>query len=374
MKLLLSFISTMFLLAILLAGGGSAWFFYEYNKPGPLEEETLVNIPPGSSLDAISRRLSESGALEQPLLFKITARLSGAGSSLKAGEYGFPPHITMAETLDMLRKGETFQRLVTVREGLTSFEIVRLLNETPNLTGEVTATPPEGTLLPDTYSHQKDEPRAAVLARMAEAMKALRAELFKVSVPLPPAENGLEPPVVEDSGLAVLPEAVRQLCGIAQDDTAPPVNTVSDECWNQIVTLASIVEKETGHPEERPRVAGVFLNRLERGIPLQTDPTVIYAITKGEHKNGGKGPLGRRLLTKDLEFDSPYNTYKYPGLPPGPIANPGRASIMAVLNPEKHEFIYFVADGTGGHVFAKTLEEHNRNVAEWRKIRKASGK
>ncbi len=373
MKLLLSFISTMFLLAILLAGGGSAWFFYEYNKPGPLAEETLVNIPPGSSLDTISRRLAEAGALEQPLLFKITARISGAGSSLKAGEYGLPPHITMAETLDMLRKGETFQRLVTVREGLTSFEIVRLLNETPNLTGEVTAIPPEGTLLPDTYSHQKDEPRAAVLARMGEAMKALRAELFKVSVPLPPAENGLEPPVVEDSGLAVLPEAVRQLCGIAQDDTAPPVNTVSDECWNKIVTLASIVEKETGHPEERPRVAGVFLNRLERGIALQTDPTVIYAITKGEHKNGGKGPLGRRLLTKDLEFDSPYNTYKYPGLPPGPIANPGRASIMAVLAPEKHEFIYFVADGTGGHVFAKTLEEHNSNVAKWREIRKASG-
>jgi UPF0755 protein len=138
----------------------------------------------------------------------------------------------------------------------------------------------------------------------------------------------------------------------------------------EVMTLASIVEKETGVAEERKRVAGVFLNRLRRGIPLQTDPTVIYAITLGKHQNEGQGPLGRRLLAKDLEFDSPYNTYKYPGLPPGPIANPGKASIEAVLHPEAHEFIYFVADGSGGHIFARTLEEHNKNVAEWRKIRR----
>ena len=149
----------------------------------------------------------------------------------------------------------------------------------------------------------------------------------------------------------------------------PPLKTVHD-----VLTLASIVEKETAVPDERQKVAGVFINRLKRGIPLQTDPTVIYAITKGEHKNDGKGPLGRRLLRKDLEYDSPYNTYKYPGLPPGPIANPGKASIEAVLNPEKHDFIYFVADGTGGHVFAKTLKEHNNNVAKWRKIRRAQKK
>ena len=151
-------------------------------------------------------------------------------------------------------------------------------------------------------------------------------------------------------------------------EAPPPLKTIRD-----VLTLASIVEKETGAPGERRRVAGVFINRLRKGIALQTDPTVIYALTKGKPKNDGKGPLGRRLLRKDLEFDSPYNTYTYPGLPPGPIANPGRASIEAVLNPEKHDFIYFVADGTGGHAFARTLEEHNRNVAKWRKIRKQKG-
>jgi UPF0755 protein len=147
--------------------------------------------------------------------------------------------------------------------------------------------------------------------------------------------------------------------------TAPtPLKTVGD-----ILTLASIVEKETAQADERQTVAGVFLNRLNKGMPLQTDPTVIYAITKGKHKDGGKGPLGRRLLRKDLKIDDPYNTYKYPGLPPGPIANPGKASIEAVINPEENDYIFFVADGTGGHAFARTLKEHNANVAKWRKIR-----
>ena len=144
-----------------------------------------------------------------------------------------------------------------------------------------------------------------------------------------------------------------------------PVNTKEEA-----IILASIIEKETGVPEERRRVAGVFVNRLKQGIALQTDPTVIYAITKGKMDDKGMGPLGRRLLSKDLQIDSPYNTYKYPGLPPGPIANPGRASIEAALNPEAHEFIYFVADGSGGHIFAATLAEHNQNVANWRKIRR----
>ena len=143
-----------------------------------------------------------------------------------------------------------------------------------------------------------------------------------------------------------------------------PLKTIRD-----VLTLASIVEKETAAPDERERVAGVFLNRLNKGMPLQTDPTVIYAITKGKHKNDGKGPLGRRLLRKDLKIDDPYNTYKYPGLPPGPIANPGKASIEAVISPEENDYIFFVADGTGGHAFARTLKEHNRNVAKWRKIR-----
>ena len=214
-----------------------------------------------------------------------------------------------------------------------------------DLSGEIAATPPEGSLLPNTYDYKLDEQRQDILGRMSQAMVD---EVYEFcSLP------DLQPPSIA--------AWYDQTC----EGLPAPLETIGD-----VITLASIVEKETAVPSERRRVAGVFMNRLKKGMALQTDPTVIYAITKGEHKNDGKGPLGRRLLSKDLQIDSPYNTYKYPGLPPGPIANPGKASIEAVLNPEKHNYIYFVADGAGGHVFAKTLKEHNANVAKWRKIRR----
>ncbi len=356
MKFFLALCSMFFLVMILSAGATGAYFLHQFYKPGPLREATLIVIEPGSTLSQIAQTLHDEGAIEKEVIFKIAGRLSRVDSTLKAGEYELQPNMSMAGIMNVLHEGKTFQRLVTVREGLTSYEIVQLLNRTPDLSGKITAIPVEGSLLPDSYSHSKDESRAAILERMSASMKALREELLASKATEPAQANAVPPSVVK-------------LCSLSSD-----VTTLSDECWNKIITLASIVEKETGKPEERPRVAGVFLNRLERGIALQTDPTVIYAITKGEHKNDGKGPLGRRLLSKDLEIDSPYNTYKYPGLPPGPIANPGRASIEAVLFPENHDYIYFVADGTGGHVFAKTLAEHNANVVKWRKIRKASGK
>jgi UPF0755 protein len=212
-------------------------------------------------------------------------------------------------------------------------EIMAILAKQDKLNQIPLQTPPaEGSLLPDTYSYTRAESNEDVISRMQKAMTSTIDELWDKRIPgLPFADK------------------------------------------NEAMTLASIVEKETGKPEERARIAGVFINRLKAGMPLQTDPTVIYALTGGKPENEGQGPLGRRLLTKDLEIDSPYNTYKYPGLPPGPIANPGRAAIEATLNPEVNDFIYFVADGTGGHIFAKTLSEHNDNVAKWRQIRKEQG-
>lgn len=333
-KFALGFLVSSFTLATVLIAVTAFWGLHAYKQNGPLAEPKLIDIPSGSSNIQIAQILLDQGVFDDEkdmLLFKVAARLTGASSKLKAGEYEVPAQISIAKTIELLEDGKTFARRVTFREGLTSFEIIRLLNGVEELSGEVTDIPAEGTLLPETYDYRLSENKAEVVKRMEEAMIKAKEALW--------------------------PSRAENL----------PFDTLKDA-----IILASIVEKETGVAEERKRVAGVFINRLRKGIPLQTDPTVIYAITKGKHKNEGKGPLGRRLLLKDLEIDSPYNTYKNAGLPPGPIANPGRASIEAVLNPESHDYIYFVADGTGGHVFAKTLQEHNNNVAKWRKIRRAA--
>jgi hypothetical protein len=204
-------------------------------------------------------------------------------------------------------RGEVYDRKLTFREGLTSWQIVQMLNNATELSGEaLTSIPEEGSLLPETYHYMKTDTRQNVIEQMQAAMKKAQDDLWPTRVPDLPVVN-----------------------------------------MSEVMVLASIVEKETGVPDERRKVAGVFINRLKRGMPLQSDPTAIYALTKGEIKDDGMGPLGRRLLRKDLEIDSPYNTYKYPGLPPGPICNPGRESIAAVLNPETHNYVYFVADGTG---------------------------
>lgn len=316
-------------LLLLLGVGAGLWCLHEYRKPGPLAETRLILIDRGSGLAGIAARLQSEGAINNDLIFKIAARLKNAHTQLKAGEYEIPPQASMAQILNKMVAGEVYDRKITFREGLTSWQVVQILNRTAELSGDlITTVPEEGTLLPDTYHYMKSDTRAQLIEQMQAAMKKTQDDLW--------------------------PTRVSDL---------PIVNIA------EVMVLASIVEKETGVPDERRKVAGVFINRLKRGMPMQSDPTAIYALTKGEIKEDGMGPLGRRLLRKDLEIDSPYNTYKYPGLPPGPIANPGRESIAAVLNPETHNYIYFVANGTGGHVFAETLAEHQANVAKWRKIR-----
>ncbi len=326
----LAFLSLILLgLAGVAALGG--YGVYTYLKPGPLSDTKLVLIDRGMGVSAIAARLESEGVISQALLFKGAAYLTPMGNSLKAGEYEFPARAPMASVMKQIHDGDVYDRRITVREGLTSWEVVQLINASEDLAGDpVTDIPAEGTLLPETYTFITGDTKQKKIELMREAMTKTLDELWE-----------------KRSGDL-------------------PIQTKEEA-----LILASIIEKETGKPDERFRVAGVFVNRLNRGMPLQTDPTVIYAITKGQHKNEGKGPLGRRLLRKDLQIDNPYNTYKYPGLPPGPIANPGRASIEAALNPETHDYVYFVADGTGGHIFGKTLAEHNRNVREWRKIRRS---
>ncbi len=328
MKIFLSLLSVMAIL-----GACVAIFIglsvNEFTAPGPLAADKIVLIERGSGVSVIAAKLADEGVIEKPYIFKAAARLTGKHAALKAGEYQFDAGIPMAAILDKMYEGDTFDRVFTVPEGLTSWQIVQRLNAAENLTGDITEIPAEGTLLPETYHFMANETRAAKIAEMQAAMTKTIDELWE---------------------------------GRAKD---LPFTTKEEA-----ITLASIVEKETGIASERERIAGVFINRLKQGIPLQTDPTVIYALTKGEVQEDGQGPIGRRLLTKDLQTDSPYNTYKNAGLPPGPIANPGRAAIAATLNPETNDLIYFVADGTGGHVFAKTLDEHNANVAKWRKIRR----
>ncbi|MGQ0527468.1 MAG: endolytic transglycosylase MltG, partial [Alphaproteobacteria bacterium] len=296
--------------------------------PGPLPATATIELPRGSSLKSIAQNLKNNTVIQDPWVFVIGTRVLKAQSDLKAGEYEFPVHASARDAMEKIRKGEVVERRVTIPEGLTSYEITELLKNVAELPGEITKVPDEGTILPGTYDYRRTDTKIDVISRMQKDMKDLIAQMW----------------AGRDAGLPITSEA-------------------------ELVTLASIVEKETAKPEERKRVAGVFINRLKAGMKLQTDPTVIYGITKGKHENKGKGPLGRRLLSKDLEVDTPYNTYLHAGLPPGPIANPGAASIEVVLHPEIHEFLYFVADGTGGHVFAKSLKDHEENVKKWRSIR-----
>ena len=322
--LFLSFISIFFLgLAGIAVVGG--WGAHQYLSPGPLAETKYIVVERGSGVSKIAEKLQTENVITHSIIFKIAARFS---DSLKAGEYELPAHITMADTIKMMEEGKVFGRKLTIPEGLTSHQIVKIFNAQKDLAGSIDAIPKEGSLLPDTYFFSKNETRAQKIKQMQNAMTKTIDELWEGR------------------------------------DKSLPIKTKAEA-----IILASIVEKETGVGGERAKVAGVFINRLNKGMALQTDPTVIYALTMGDMKDDGKGPLGRRLLRKDLKVNSPYNTYKNVGLPPGPICNPGRKAIEATLNPDKNDYIFFVADGTGGHAFAKTLKEHNQNVSKWRKIR-----
>ncbi len=329
MSKFLSFLFGLLLLGALGLAAAGWWVHEEFKKDGPLEKPVLVQIPRGAHIGGATDMLVYQGVISSYPIFKNMAKISGKAEDIKAGEYQFQPKVSMAEVLSQITEGRTFNRSVTVREGLTVYEIGQLLSQVDDLEQTPMAiTPPEGRLLPETYSYSNGDTTTDIINRMA----------------------------------AALDEALDAAWEKRVDDL--PIKTKEEA-----LILASIIEKETAVPSERRRVAGVFINRLRKGMLLQTDPTVIYALTKGQHEDKGQGPLGRRLLRKDLKIDSPYNTYLYPGLPPTPIANPGKASIEAAVNPEQHDYLYFVADGTGGHIFSRTLDEHNRAVAKWRKIR-----
>ena len=286
--------------------------------PGPAKETKIVIIPRGSSVQDIARLLDENGLIIHPLFFRATSRLM-AKDQLKAGEYEIPAGLSAMDITGILQEGKTVLRQVTVPEGLTSYEITTILINTPALTGEITSIPEDGTLLPETYNYTFGDTRQSILDRMQKDSHALVEDMWSKR------EDNL------------------------------PLHSARDA-----VILASIVEKETGKlAEERPLVASVFINRLRLRMPLQSDPTVIYALTDGT------GSLGRKLTRADLMTPSPMNTYVNAGLPPKAISNPGRAALMAVLHPQKSDYLYFVANGTGGHSFAQTLAEHNKNVAKW---------
>lgn len=293
-----------------------------YESEGPLETQLVVEVPKGASVASIADRLKEEGVIVSAFAFKAAARLRGDAAQLKAGDYEVEPGASLREVLDAIVGGDAIDYRITIAEGLTTAEALELVKASKVLVGEISSKPAEGALAPDTYFVRRGETRDAVVERMKTAQAKILAAAWEKR-----ADN--------------LP-------------ISSPVETL---------ILASIIEKETAVAAERREVASVFVNRLRKGMRLETDPTVIYGITRGA------GPLGRELTRKDVNTPSDYNTYTISGLPPTPIANPGKASIEAALDPAETDYLFFVADGSGGHAFAKTFKEHQRNVAKWRKIR-----
>jgi peptidoglycan lytic transglycosylase G len=313
---------TLLIVVMGLAGGILAWGATQMEKPGGFTSDVVFEVKAGDRLKAVSERLEAEGLISNGTVFRIAARSAGDDQRLKFGEYKIPAFSSMEEVLDLVTSGRALAYQVTIPEGLTSFQVVARLLEEPLLSGEVDEIPPEGSLAPNSYSISKGDSRQALLRRMTVAQQSILTEAWELRA------EGLP---------------------LANPDEA--------------LTLASIIEKETGVGSERAVVASVFINRLNRGMRLQTDPTVIYGITRG------RGDLGRGLRQSELRKKTEYNTYVINGLPPTPIANPGKAAIEAALNPESTNFYYFVADGTGGHAFAETLDQHNANVRKWRRIK-----
>jgi len=299
--------------------------YFFWWAPGPKAGPHDVIVKEGTTLGSISRQLAKEGAIPGTAkTFYAMARIFGSHDPIQAGEFRIPKGMGGASVLDLLQHGKPVQRLITITEGMPSIVVQEKLAAIPYLSGPL---PPieEGSVLPDSYGYQRGEARSAVVARMQAAMSKTVDELWP--------KRSTDCPIVMKE---------------------------------QAVILASIVEKETGKASERPTIAGVYCNRLRIGMKLDADPTVIYPVTKGK-------PLGRRILRSELNADNGYNTYKRSGLPEGPIANPGKASIEAVLHPAQTKALYFVADGTGGHVFAETLAQQNANVARWYAIRRSRG-
>jgi UPF0755 protein len=304
-----------------LAGGAGWWLYREMTAAGPLGEARTVVIPPHTGLAEIARLLARAGVVRHALPFEAAAVLSGEVTGLQAGEYEFPAAASPLQATAMIAGGKTVRHKLTIPEGLTSAEVLALVSTAPALAGNAGPPPPEGSLMPDTYFYSYGETRRQLIGEMERAMAhALQKAWTRRDPDLPL--------------------------------TSP----------EQLVILASIVESEAAHADERAHIAGVFVNRLRLGMPLESDPTVIYGLTDGDAKK-----LDRPLTRADLEASSPYNTYREKGLPEGPIDNPGTAALRAAAHPATTADLYFVADRNGGHVFARTLAEHDRNVAQYRK-------
>lgn len=300
------------------------WFAWGWYGSSAVEKDTAFTVPDGATLTSVAGKLERERLIGSSSGFLLRAKLLGSGDPVQRGEFAIPAGASGSSILDTLQHGQVIRRFVTVPEGLPSIMVYEKLMAEPLLTGPI-PVPAEGSVLPDTYDFERGEPRTKVLARMQAAMKNYLAEAWSK----------------RKSGIAVsTPE--------------------------EAVTLASIVEKETGVASERRMVAGLYSNRVRQGMPLQADPTIIYPLTKGK-------PLGRRIRQSEIAAVNGYNTYTMRGLPDGPITNPGRESIAAVLDPARTEALYMVANGKGGHVFASTLAEHNANVSKWFAIRRARG-
>ncbi|QFT59645.1 putative aminodeoxychorismate lyase [Sulfitobacter sp. THAF37] len=372
---------TFLIMGLFLLGGVIIWGKSEYQAEGPLSDAICLQVERGSNMRRVSQKLADQGAISSAAIFRIGADYEEKTAQLKAGSFLVQPGTSMAQIVDVVTRGgastcgtevvyrvgvnrvsvqvreldpatnrfveraeftpgeddvpEIFETMkekadtrfrVALAEGVTSWQVTEALKGIDLLEGSISEVPPEGALAPDSYEVRPGDDRAAIIAQMAAAQEVLVAEAWEARDPDLPIGN---------------PE--------------------------ELVILASIIEKETGVPEERGQVASVFVNRLNQNMRLQTDPTVIYGITEGQ------GVLGRGLRRSELRAETPWNTYVIDGLPPTPIANPGRASLMAAAQPDDSDFVFFVADGTGGHAFATTLEEHNRNVARWRQIEAERG-
>ena len=313
----------LFFIGVSLIGGSVLTTYSQFVEDGPLMEAKEVLIPKGKGLKQIANLLKKENIIESTSIFELGVRANGKAEKIQAGEYSFPRHASPKLVMNILTEGQTVARRFIAPEGMTSAQIIELMDKYKGLTGDVTDIPPDGTLLPETYNYSYGDTKESLVKRMKAAMTKTVQELWE------------------------------------KRSDKVPLKSV-----NEAIILASVVENETGKADERPHIASVFYNRLKQRIRLQSDPTVIYAITNG------KLNLNRSLTYKDLKYNSPYNTYVIYGLPEGPISNPGRAALEAVLNPIDTDDIYFVADGKGGHVFAKTYEEHQKNVTKWRQIKK----
>jgi UPF0755 protein len=314
-------IVTIFVLVAVAAGAALVVGKQRFDSPGPLPETKVVNIPRGSGIRDIADVLVHEDVIDQPWVFIGGILVLKAREDLKAGEYQFKAHASLREVVATIVEGRVVAHQFTIPEGLTSEQIVARLMDDNVLEGNIKDIPREGSLLPDTYNFSRGMTREQMISRMQQAQQRIIKEIW--------------------------------------DHRSPdlPIKTP-----DQLVVLASIVEKETGKPEERTRVAAVFVNRLKQKMKLQSDPTIIYGLV------GGKGTLGRSIMKSEIDQPTPYNTYQIEGLPPGPIANPGRAALEAAANPARTRELYFVADGTGGHAFAETYEQHQKNVARLRSM------